>query len=160
VAPADLALLNPQRSGADAARFIESTEIDATPTSQPSLMLRSFTSGVGVRSSRMGSRSARSSTCAAGLFAAAARSSPVLRGAFDELVDLWQLDSDVKRELQNCVHRCEYQQGDVVVEQARLSPLLCHHACTSSFVVCYLHSTGMQCNLHHLLSRACMQEMF
>lgn len=118
IAPANLALLNPQRSEADAPRFIESTEIGATPTSQPSAPLRGFASGVGLRGSRMGSKGAGSSTGAIGLFAAAAGNSAALRSAFDELVDLWRLEADVKRELQDCVQRCEYQQGDVVVEQA------------------------------------------
>ena len=119
MATGDLALLNSQRSGADAPRFIESTEIGATPTSQPSPPLRGFASGVGRRGSRMGSKGAGSGTGTTGLFASAAGKSAVLRSAFDELVDLWRLEADVKRELQDCVQRCEYQQGDIVVEQAR-----------------------------------------
>jgi hypothetical protein len=126
VATGDLAILNSQRSVADAPRFIESTEIGATPTSQLSAPLRGFAGGVGLRGSRMGSKGAGSSTGTIGLFAAAVGNSAMLRSAFDELVELWRLEPDVKRELQNCVHRCEYQPSDIVVEQACLHTLQQH----------------------------------
>ena len=123
VASGDLALLSTQRSGADAPRFIESTEIGATPTTHTPLPLRGFASGVGIRGSRMGSKGSAGGTGRVGQFAAAAAKSTVLSSAFDELIDIWKLDDDVTRELQDCVQRCDYQQGDVVVEQARPAPV-------------------------------------
>lgn len=115
VAMGDLALLSSQRAGADAPRYIESTEIGAAPGTVPPRPARAAANGVGVRGSRAGG--AKAGTL--GLFAAAAERSAVLRAAFEELVDLWQLDADAKGELQEGVRRCEYQPGDVVVEQVR-----------------------------------------
>lgn len=114
VGTADLALLSSQRYG-DEPRFIESIEINATPSNSPPPVPKSAsTTGSGVRPARSTAGPVEGTL---GLFPSALARSPVLRAAFHELVDLWQLDQETLLELQECVRRCEYQAGDIVVEQ-------------------------------------------
>lgn len=119
VGTADLALLSSQRYG-DEPRFIESIEINATPSNSPPPVPKSAsTTGSGVRTTRSTAGPVEGTL---GLFPSALARSPMLRAAFHELVDLWQLDQETLLELQECVRRCEYQAGDIVVEQVPPAP--------------------------------------
>lgn len=123
VGTADLALLSSQRYG-DEPRFIESIQINAHPSNSPPPVPKSASTNCsGVRTTRSTAGPVEGTL---GLFPASLARSPLLRAAFHELVDLWQLDQETLLELQECVRRCEYQAGDIVVEQ--VSTFATYHA--------------------------------